>query len=217
MVHKRAQCLMSSVVTFGCPTIVHSGRCHMQVVLDVHPHRQTLPAVTECTFQTCFMACCGSPCTGRSALPCHAGWLSMCATPDTGLSVPMHHASTTFCQCCSKQPLLAVQVGFGIMYRNGNVFKCHTDMWDTIFHAELGSSWTVLQAGYNIDSFMMRYQGIDWLDKRNWECNNRQVLLLGWDWLVGLGLCWDLPAEQKVGSSRCQAWGWLHDGVLPEY
>eukprot|EP00891_Asterochloris_glomerata_P006722 jgi/Astpho2/6722/Aster-06741 len=70
------------------------------------------------------------------------------------------------------------QVGFGIMYRNGNVFKCHTDMWDTIFHAELGSSWTVLQAGYNIDSFMMRYQGIDWLDKRNWECNNRQVLLV---------------------------------------
>ena len=82
-----------------------------------------------------------------------------------------------------------MQVGFGIMYRDGNVFKCHTDMWDTIFHAELGSSWTVLQAGYNIDSFMMRYQGIDWLDKRNWECNNRQALPLGWDWLVGPGLC----------------------------
>lgn len=29
--------------------------------------------------------------------------------------------------------------------------------------------------GFNLDSFMMRYQGVDWLDQANWDCNKRCV------------------------------------------
>lgn len=28
-----------------------------------------------------------------------------------------------------------------------------------------------LQAGYNLDSLMMRYQGVDWRDPAFWQCN----------------------------------------------
>lgn len=26
-------------------------------------------------------------------------------------------------------------------------------------------------AGYNLDSLMLRYQGVDWRDRANWACN----------------------------------------------
>lgn len=35
----------------------------------------------------------------------------------------------------------------------------------------MGSSAAILAAGYNIDSLMLRYQGVDWRDKANWGCN----------------------------------------------
>ena len=63
------------------------------------------------------------------------------------------------------------QVGLGILQRDGNVFACFEDLHDTIYYAELGSSLAVLEAGYNIDSLMLRYQGVEWRDKANWKCN----------------------------------------------
>ena len=39
-VQKRAQCMLLSVVPFGRPTVIHSGRCYLQGVLDtLHPPR----------------------------------------------------------------------------------------------------------------------------------------------------------------------------------
>ncbi len=38
-------------------------------------------------------------------------------------------------------------------------------------YAEIGSSAAILDAGYNIDALMLRYQGVDWRDKANWGCN----------------------------------------------
>lgn len=38
-------------------------------------------------------------------------------------------------------------------------------------YAEIGSSAAILDAGYNIDALMLRYQGVDWRDKVNWGCN----------------------------------------------
>lgn len=35
------------------------------------------------------------------------------------------------------------------------------------------SSLAILRAGYNLDSFMVRYQGVDWTNEANWECNAR--------------------------------------------
>lgn len=59
-----------------------------------------------------------------------------------------------------------------ILQQAGNVFSCYEDMWDTIYFSELGSSLAVLNAGYTIDSLMLRYKGIDWRNQTNWGCNN---------------------------------------------
>jgi hypothetical protein len=50
--------------------------------------------------------------------------------------------------------------------------KCHDDRPAAVFFGEIGASLAVLEAGYTIDSFQMRYQGVDWKDKTNWECNH---------------------------------------------
>lgn len=59
------------------------------------------------------------------------------------------------------------------MWEDGTVFECYTNMWDVIFFSELGSSWTVLAAGYTVDTLMLRYQGVDWTNLDNWDCNAR--------------------------------------------
>jgi hypothetical protein len=52
-----------------------------------------------------------------------------------------------------------------------HVLSCQPDRWGTIYHAELGSSAAILGAGFNLDCLMLRYQGVDWRDKANWDCN----------------------------------------------
>lgn len=37
--------------------------------------------------------------------------------------------------------------------------------------SELGASAAILRAGYNLDSMMVRYQGVDWRNEDNWGCN----------------------------------------------
>lgn len=64
------------------------------------------------------------------------------------------------------------QDGYRAMRAAGTVFECHHSIWDTIYHAELGSSLAVLEAGHNIDSLMLRYHGVDWRDRNNWDCNS---------------------------------------------
>jgi translation initiation factor eIF-2B subunit epsilon len=64
-----------------------------------------------------------------------------------------------------------LQVGLNLLIGDQHVFACHHDRWDTIFYSELGSSKCILDAGYNIDSLMLRYQGVDWRDRANWDCN----------------------------------------------
>ena len=59
------------------------------------------------------------------------------------------------------------------MQGSGSVFSCYETLHDTIYFSELGSSAVILEAGYNIASLMLRYQGIDWRDKENWACNER--------------------------------------------
>jgi hypothetical protein len=65
------------------------------------------------------------------------------------------------------------QVGLKLMQDDGKVFACYVNMWDTIFYSELGSSLAILRGGYNLDSFMVRYQDVDWTNEANWECNSR--------------------------------------------
>ena len=51
------------------------------------------------------------------------------------------------------------------------MFRCHDNIADAVYHAELGSSAAILAAGYTIDSLMLRYRDVDWSDVRNWACN----------------------------------------------
>ena len=66
--------------------------------------------------------------------------------------------------------MITDHTGLSTMFSAG-VFTCRNDRWRTIFYGELLSSRSVLDAGYTIDSVMMRYRGIDWHDKLVWKCN----------------------------------------------
>lgn len=79
------------------------------------------------------------------------------------------------------------KVGLDVWLRGGNVFTCWSSMWDVIWHGELGSSLALLDAGFGLDSFMMRYQGVDWADKSNWKCN-KQANPYGENYLDGVSL-----------------------------
>ena len=52
--------------------------------------------------------------------------------------------------------------------------------------------------GFNLDSFMMRYQGVDWLDAANWKCNKR------WG---GVGLRWVGRGARTGREAPAQASG----------
>ena len=43
-----------------------------------------------------------------------------------------------------------------VLAREGQALQCHNDRWDAVFFGELGSSLAILNAGYNIDSFVVR-------------------------------------------------------------
>ena len=43
-----------------------------------------------------------------------------------------------------------------VLALEGQVMQCHSDRWDAVYFGELGSSLAILNAGYNIDSFIVR-------------------------------------------------------------
>ena len=63
------------------------------------------------------------------------------------------------------------QVGLEALREDGRVLACYGDMADTVFHAEVGASAAILERGYTLDSLMLRYQGTDWRNRSNWDCN----------------------------------------------
>ncbi|KAK9861622.1 hypothetical protein WJX84_010796 [Apatococcus fuscideae] len=65
------------------------------------------------------------------------------------------------------------QVGLKLLMNDEGVFACHQDISNTIKYSEIGASSVIMNAGYSIDSLMRRYQGIDWRDEANWNCNAR--------------------------------------------
>lgn len=65
------------------------------------------------------------------------------------------------------------QVGLQVMLDNGHIFECHRSIADAVYNAEVGASLAIFRAGYSIDSLMLRYQGVDWTNRRSWDCNAR--------------------------------------------
>ena len=69
-----------------------------------------------------------------------------------------------------------MQVGLQVLLEDAHVFECHKDISDAVYNAELGSSAAIFRAGYTIDSLMLRYQGVDWTDPKNWQCNAKYAI-----------------------------------------
>lgn len=95
-----------------------------------------------------------------------------------------------------------LQVGLQVLLKDRHVFACHKDRWDTIYYSELGSSLAILQAGYNIDCLMLRYQGVDWRSKANWDCNSRYAVT------PGHAVCL-LPHPYMCATTACDGVGFL--------
>ena len=74
---------------------------------------------------------------------------------------------------CADGPYRPVplQEGLRVLQEDGLVFKCYETLHDTVWNSELGSSVAIFAAGYTIDSLMLKYQGMDWQNKANWDCN----------------------------------------------
>lgn len=41
-----------------------------------------------------------------------------------------------------------------------------------VVRGEYGISRVLLERGYNIDTLMLKYKGINWRDEEHWNCNN---------------------------------------------
>ena len=53
----------------------------------------------------------------------------------------------------------------------GYVLQCHDSRGHAVYFGEIGASLAILEAGFSIDSFLHRYQGVDWTDETSWQCN----------------------------------------------
>ena len=58
-----------------------------------------------------------------------------------------------------------------MLQNNGNVFKCHDSILDSIWDAEIGASAAILAADYNIDCLLTKYQGVKWGYSSFANCN----------------------------------------------
>ncbi|KAI3432735.1 hypothetical protein D9Q98_004276 [Chlorella vulgaris] len=63
--------------------------------------------------------------------------------------------------------------GWALMTSNPGVLQCYDSKWDARYHSDSGASLGLLAAGYNIDSLLAKYQGMDWWNQRTWGCNDR--------------------------------------------
>jgi hypothetical protein len=62
--------------------------------------------------------------------------------------------------------------------KEAGALKCFRNMEDTIYFGEIGASLSILNAGYNIHSSLLRYQDVDWRDKSHWNCNGKESLVI---------------------------------------
>ena len=67
----------------------------------------------------------------------------------------------------------AVQTGLDLIEREPGVLKCHNDTKRLQTWGLMGASRAIFRGGFSIDSFMLRYRGVDWLNQTNWDCNGR--------------------------------------------
>ncbi|KAK9817964.1 hypothetical protein WJX72_005006 [[Myrmecia] bisecta] len=63
------------------------------------------------------------------------------------------------------------RTGLMVLRNKRTVLNCWSNIGETVMHSELGASKAIIEAGYNLDCLMLRYQGLDWRDSRASACN----------------------------------------------
>lgn len=63
------------------------------------------------------------------------------------------------------------QVGLAVLRDARSVLRCHASRGEAVFFGEIGASLAIENAGFNIDSFLTRYQGVDWRVPGHANCN----------------------------------------------
>jgi len=52
------------------------------------------------------------------------------------------------------------------------VFDCRNDKMDVITYSEYGLATSLLKAGLNIDTNLLKYENLDWRNTKTWDCND---------------------------------------------
>jgi len=65
-------------------------------------------------------------------------------------------------------------VGMSYVRKNGTTFRQHNTMREAILQGEYSLTTTVMSAGFEIDSLELAYQGVNWNDRSNWNCNQNR-------------------------------------------
>ncbi len=90
--------------------------------------------------------------------------------------------------------------------------------------ADAGAALALLSAGYNIDTLLTKYQGMDWWIQRNWGCNSR-CARVGGRVVVALPLllhcsgacCWSPRVLHWAccKGALCESFQWTTNRAMP--
>lgn len=61
--------------------------------------------------------------------------------------------------------------GMQVLLNKGTVFRQHRTKAHAVLDGEYGATRAIFEAGYSIDCPLLAYQGVDWRNKSNWQCN----------------------------------------------
>lgn len=68
----------------------------------------------------------------------------------------------------------AALTDFVLKAYDANVFDCFKDKVDVILKGEYGISKLAIKLGVNLDTLLLQYGDVNWLDSNNWDCNGNQ-------------------------------------------
>jgi hypothetical protein len=71
--------------------------------------------------------------------------------------------------------------------RQKSIFSCHKSTGESTLNGEYNLSRTLLDAGLNIDTLLVKYGRVDWVNKANWKCNNCLNPLIGENYVTVSG------------------------------
>ena len=59
------------------------------------------------------------------------------------------------------------------MQQQRTIFECRHAAWEDEYWSVMQASHVMVNSSHNLAAFMARYQGVDWRNTKNWDCNSR--------------------------------------------